>query len=274
MSNSTDVYWDVNGTSLNQYAWAITTLGGSRNSLPPLRGEDATFAYLDGAAFRPKTADSRVMSLALFVIPIDPATDNYVADTRGMYTKNLHTLKKLFWTPRSQVTLTRRWQEYGSSTVLSAAAKAQATSMEPTMTGPHRADLTVDLMLADPYFYAAQQTQALSVGTPVAVTNAGDDKTTGYGCEVVFTGPLTNPQVTTTTGIWVKLGLTLAGGESATLDIYNNLATKNDGSNVIGTVAHSGARRWLEIPAGGTSLTLTASAGGGSATVKWRAPYV
>lgn len=274
MSNSTDVYWDVDGTSLHQYAWSVATLGGDRNALPPMKGEDATFAYLEGQAWRAKTADARTMSLAMWILPRDVATDALSTDMRGRYTTNLRTLKMLFWKPRQQIALTRRWQEFGAG-VTAATALAQVTGMEPTMTGPYRADLSVDLLLADPYFYTAQQTQSCAYGVGQAITNSGDDQTTGYGCEVVFNGPLTNPQLTNQQGVWLRLGTTVSGGDSITCNLYNNTAIRtSDGANMIGTVTHSGSRRWMVLQRGGNVLTLTGSSGSGTATMKWRAPYV
>ena len=44
--NNTEEWWDINGVSLHQYGWSVTTVGGSRYDLPPRRGENMTMARL------------------------------------------------------------------------------------------------------------------------------------------------------------------------------------------------------------------------------------
>ena len=278
MTTTTAEFWDVNGTSLNTYAWNIQTLGGSRSAIPGLRGEDATVAYLPGRRFRPKVPDSRILTLAMFVQGVDPLTDQAGVNPHRQFTANLRALQKLLWSPRSQLTLTRRWIESGT-TVKSAAALAQLVSnLEPTMTGPARATLGADLLLSDPFFYGAPQSQSFALATPVSVVNAGDDPTTGYGCSVTFTGPLTNPQLTnssTSPAVWVKYGGSIGAGDSVVLSVRDFSATlTSTGGNVVGNVTHSGARQWFGLPVGSSTVTLSASGGSGSASLTYQVPYI
>lgn len=158
MANSTATYWDVNGTSLQTYAWNISTLGGSRSGVPPLRGSNRALAYFPGQQWRPKVPDQRTLSLAMWVLGSDA---NGVAPPAGStqeiaFTANLAALQALFWSGGhgEQITLTKRWRTQAG--VQSASALAElAGTLEPEMTGPYRGTLVVDLLLADPFFYGA-----------------------------------------------------------------------------------------------------------------------
>src|ERR1044072_4937930 len=112
MSNSSDEYWEIDGTSLNQYCWAIKSIGGSRLAVPKLRGDNTLFPNRDGRAFRSKNADSRVITLAMWVAGIDPSTDQpATTNEKIQFNDNWKTLQRLFWSPDQQLTLTRLWWE-------------------------------------------------------------------------------------------------------------------------------------------------------------------
>ena len=190
---SSDEYWSVIGLDgvevpLNQYAWAVQSFGGSARGLPPLRGENPVYANRPGQAFRAKTADSRTISLEMFVNGINPVTNGPSGDSELQFNQNLEGLQALFWTPGDQVQLVRRWRTPAG--IRKGTAKAQISgTMDPEMTGRSRATFQVDLLLADPFFYSDPVTVALPLdGTPVDVVNNGMVATTGFGCSVDIVG--------------------------------------------------------------------------------------
>ncbi len=156
MANSTEEYWSIDGVSLSQFGWAVTTVGGSRYDLPTRRGENRVFAYRPGAVHRPKLPDARVIELVMWVTGTDPATGAQVADPRLRWNDSWDTLRRLVWKPNgAQVTLTRRWflTVSGSPTLVTADAQAEVVdSMAPTTTGWPRRPFTLSLLLADSYF--------------------------------------------------------------------------------------------------------------------------
>ena len=193
MSVSSSEYWSVIGTdgvevALNQYAWSVQSYGGSSRGLPPLRGEDQVYANRAGQSFRPKVAGARTIVLQMFVNGIDPDTDGIADDPDLQFNENLATLQRLFWTPSEQVELVRRWRTV--SGMKTARAKAQiAGMMEPEMTGRSRATFSVELLLADPYFYEDAVTVEIPVtGAEVTVDYPGHLPITGYGCYLTVTG--------------------------------------------------------------------------------------
>jgi len=159
MANSTEVFWDIDGVSLQTYAYNIETWGGDRQSVPSLRGNDITIPYAAGSFWVPKIPDSRSISIAGWVVGATEDGDIPLdSNKREVFEANWNMLKRLMWTPHRQVKLTKRWKEYGSDEVLEATALAQFTGgLSPTMTGTSRATFVVQLQLADPFFYGAEE---------------------------------------------------------------------------------------------------------------------
>lgn len=278
MSNYTTEYWEVDGVSLSRYAWGIETVGGSRWGLPPMRGDNATYAYLPGQSFRQKIPDSRTMLLQMFVIGINPSTDAYVSNPRVQWNDNWRTLQKLFFTPTRQITLTRRWET--STGMQTASAQAQVVgTLDPEMTGRSRATFEVELLLADPFFYGPVITKNLTVNTPLTFTYNGDYSTmTARDMVATITGQIANPRITnsaTTPPNWFQVATDVAISDSVTVDIGKVTAVRtSDSQSVLGGVTHSGSRRLLLLQPGTNTLTLTGTSGAGTATLTYRECFV
>lgn len=273
------VYWDVDGVSLQTLAQNISTLGGSRWGVPPLRGENIQIPGRPGALWQPKIADSRTLTLAMWVRGTD-ANGNVSGDPKQTFTANWRSLQQLLWRhDGTQFALTKRWND-GSGVKSATALVEFAGGLEPSMIGPHGAKFTIDLLLADPYFYGAEVTSTLAVGVGQVVTNAGDVPVSSYGMSLKFNGALTAPKVTNSSvspNVWASVGGAISGGDSITLDVAEFTATKqSDSSNQIGNVTYSPGPRgeWFYLAKGGNTLTLTASAGAGTCTFKHRPAYL
>ncbi len=278
--NSTSEYWDIDGVSLNTFAYNIATIGGSRYDLPPLRGEDSQFAHRPGSEFRPKTVDSRIISLAMWVAGIDPETGNPDPDDQTLrWNDNWNSLRRLVWTPNRQVVLTRRWRLTNPITlepeIVVASTLAQiSNTMTPQMTGRTRADFIVDFKLTDPFFYGSEITSSnIAVAGSQVVNNIGDDAASYNHVYVDFVGPLTKPRLTNTTAtpdVWVELSGEITG--TVTLDVNN--FTISPSSVLLNRASHSGARSWFGLLRGNNSVSLSADAGSGHAVVRFKPPYL
>lgn len=281
MSNSSLEYWDVDGVSLNQYCHSIKTYGGSRLAVPKLRGDNALLPFRHGRVFKPKTADSRVITLAMWVAGIDPDSDQPAEDQKTQFNDNWTALTSLFWSPGQQLNLTKRWFENAASPVLrEATAKAElAGTMDPTMTGRTRADFGVDLLLADPYFYAPQVTSStIDVGEELVITNNGNIET-WVDLEITFNGELLRPtlwNLSASPQIWMTVDTLVQPGYKVDVNVGDFSAVRNyDGTEISGTIDHSGYRTWFKLNPGANTIKLTSDGiGSGNAVIKYHAAYL
>lgn len=290
MANSTDEHWELDGVSLHQYGWSIATFGGTRHGVPGLRGDDVTYAYVPGEEWREKIPAARTISLAMWTTGTIPGTGVPGIDQRRQWNDNWHYLRKLFWQPRRQFVLTRRWllsDGDGDPYIHTAEALGQyVAGLEPGMTGRTRADFTVDIKLTDPFFYGPVVETTIALDDPVVITNPGDYAAAHNHVEVELVGALTNPKLTNSTPtpqVWVGYGAASDAGQTITLDVTNFAATADQAPEIsypewplnrIGYISHSGARSWMGLVPGDNTLTLTADAGTGHAVLRFRPPYL
>lgn len=271
-------FWTVDGYSLQTYAYNIATWGGSRQSPPPLRGEDLLIPHRVGRAWVPKVADSKTMTMGMWVIG---ATDAGTVPTDGtgrrVFEKNWRLLKRLLWTPNRQIELTKRFYDDADALVYATALAQYAGGLEPEMTGRTRAAFTVDLKLADPFFYGRPQTISLTAGTSVSVPALGDAET--IKTIVTLSGPLTTPQImlSSNPSVGFTYNGTLGSGETLVVDIENFKATKYTASGstkAVGLITNSGASYyWLPIGPLPSSMLLSAASGAGTASIVTQAAW-
>lgn len=260
MSNSSQEFWEVNGVSLNQYCWSIKTVGGSRLAVPKLRGDNTLFPFRDGRSFRSKNADSRIITLAMWVAGVDPATDQPASKEVVQFNDNWKSLQRLFWSPDEQLTLTRRWWENADApTLRTASALCElAGTMDPTMTGRTRADFAVDVLLADPYFYGPTITTTVNANSTVTVNNPGDIDVWST-LMIELNGELISPTITnlsTSPNVWFRVNTAVVNDvivDTSKFTVTNTF----DNSNLTGSVTHSGFKAWMKLKPGNNSIKLT-----------------
>jgi hypothetical protein len=281
MSNSSEEYWDVDGVSLNQYCHAIKSIGGSRLAVPKLRGDNVLYPFRDGRSFRPKKADSKVITLAMWVAGINPATNQprTAGNQDVQFNDNWRALQQAFWSPDQQLTLTRRWWENAASPVLKTASTLceLAGTMDPTMSGRTRADFAVDLLLSDPYFYGPEATHTLEVNTPLVINNPGDIDA-WETITIEFSGELISPTITNSTidpDVWFRLNTSIVADE-VNVDVGDfTVINSFDNSNLVGSITHSGFRAWMRLAPGNNTLKLTSlGSSTGDAVLKFRPGYL
>jgi hypothetical protein len=277
---TTAEWWSIDDVPLNQHGWNIRTVGGSRYGVPPMRGSDLQYAYVPGQEFRPKLPQSRTITLDMWVTGVDPDTGDTVADSMLRWNDSWQFLRHLFWQPGRQFVLTRRWllTSPGGPGVQTASALGQlASNLDLAMTGRFRAEYTVDILLADPFFYGAEQLTQINVGQSATIVNPGDYTAAHRHFTVQFVGPLNTPtlvNLTTNPKVTLTLNAAIAAGETVTLDMAAFSALSDSGGNRIAAVIHSGARQWMGLVRGTNTLRLTTLSGTGHAVVRFQPPYV
>lgn len=286
MTNSTDTFWEADGKSLQTYAYNIQSWGGDRETPPALRGGNIIVPGAPGQVFVPKTPDSRVMTLGMWV---QGCTEDGFAPTSGNrraeFERNWRALKKLLWTPRREISLVKRFRQDGESAVTVARAKAQYSSgLSPSMTGTQRAIFTVDLFLSDPYFYGDEVTLQTLVTNQQTITfeALGDERTRDIS--VAIAGARVNPKLTVTgpdaKERWMKYTYALGASDSASIDVRNfSSRTVPGGGAAFGssgliTASSADDPNWLGIDPGTNKLKLESTSGTGNVVVKYKPVYL
>jgi len=263
--------WAIDGVPLLTLASDVQRVDAAL--VPPLRGEDRQYAFRPGREFRPRVADSRSITLGLWLIGQD-GTGTTVADYMANYAGAERKLRRLLRPGGgTEFEIAKTWtDDLGTHT---ATGRGIAGSIERQRAGRHAGKVTVDIGMADPFFYGTPIAVPLAAGAATAVDNPGDEATTAAA--VTFTGPLSNPTLTNSTltpDVWVKAGTDLATGDSLTLDVQaTSIVRASDSANLIGSLTHSGARAWFALGRGSNTVTLSADGGAGSAVLTYQPVY-
>jgi len=269
--------WFWNGMPLSQPYWNISTFGGSRSSVPVLRGQNYQVPYRAGQAQRAKFPDQRTISLTMWLDGSGsaagwPATDSHLA-----FNNNWQQLRQAFFTRNAggsvQGQLARNWwlTQQGSNQLVQSTAMAEiAGSMDLSMNGRTGAAFTVDLLLADPYFYGAQRVQAV---TGSGVINAYGEGVAGEGfSSSVAILQVQVSQPCTVTNTTAGVSFTVGSGPSfpVTVHCLSYTVADNSGVNQIGKFSHQGSRLWMALLPGANAITVSA----GTATFTWSDAYI
>ena len=277
MSTLTSEYWEVDGVPLHTFAHSVENVSGNWTAPTRFRGENRKVAYRAGAMHRPKPADQKIESLAMWVSDRD--ADNQLSGGNTPHTQfnqNWLALRRLLWRDDGeQFVLTKRWESSPGVWITASALAEFHSGLEPRQIGRNAGRFAVDLLLADPYYYGQQQMTLVPLNTPTVITNDGDVILRKIG--LTFNGELGNPTLTNGTPepeVWVKVGSQIAAGDAISLDVMDYTAVRaSDSANLIGAVTHSGARQWMALATGSNTLTLTADSGDGTCQVDYTPAY-
>lgn len=175
MTNTTETFWDVNGISLQTMAFNISSLGGDRKSVPPVRGSNVLIPHHAGKEWVPKEVDERTQTLAMWVVG---QNEDGTVDAEGkiLFDRNLKKLQRLLWRPKEQLTITKRFwilateltdagislvglpvDDSGDYVLIEAVGEGEYVGgLTPDMHGQTMGRFTVDLKFADPFYYGAE----------------------------------------------------------------------------------------------------------------------
>lgn len=279
MDTTTSEVWDIDGVPLNTYCWNIKSFGGSRQSLPKLRGDNRQLPFKPGRRhLRNKLPDSKVITLAMWVAGVDPDTGKpSTVDQIIQWNDNWDSLRRAVWKPGLQLDLTKRWWRNATAPeLITATAQAElAGDMEPSMTGRSRADFAIDFLLADPFFYGDLQTITVPLNVDFAIDNPGDSRVMHNFFSVDFQGQLVNPTLLNKTNdVWMQVNTLISQGTSVSTNIASFNATRStDGTSIASAITQGGARHWMSLESGTNVMRLT-STGTGAAVVTFRPAYV
>lgn len=275
MANSTVEYWEVDGVSLQTYAFDITTIGGDRLAPPPLVGDDIVLPGTAGEYWVPKEIGARTITLGMWVIGADEDGFAPTGSNAAQFDTNFRKLRNLLWNPYRQVTLTKRF--YVDGELKTASAQAQFVSgLNPTMNGRARAVFSVDLRLTDPFFYGPEVVTNLTTGSQT-VEVEGDARTNNI--QLTINGSRVNPKVRNSLlDVDVEYFGSLSSGDSVEIDVkaYTAVVDPATGANFngIGAIRHSGNNSWLLLEPGDNTIVLSSDSGTGAVVMTHRAAWL
>lgn len=261
--------WTFGGTDLSTYAVLVSQVTGA-DEFPQLRGEDAPFTGLPGSRPMGKVADSKPITLALWVNSLNESGTVTESTNRKQARKNLETLYALFG-KRSQQALVRYLPD-GTSRTAQARSRVSAFTDE---TSGEAFGLVVDFDLADPYMYGSDVVvTGATTASPTDLTLVHPGTIWGWKLVLDFTGPISNPRITNVgNGQYVEALVAVASTKHFLIDCAAFTAL-NDGANAIGSIRHSGAVPFLEVDPGSQILRVTSTTPGGSLTATFSPPYL
>lgn len=270
---TTDEWLEIDDVPLNTLAYNITTYGGSRLSPPGVRGGNLTIPGRPGVMFMNKELDTLSYTLNMWVQGCAP-DGSFPTDHLSQYefNKNWQMLRRLLFTTRRLMKVTKRWFDADVNAIRSAVGYAQFNGgLEPSMTGRGRAAFSIDLLFPDPFFY--EPARELQVSTTQQKTwqetVPGDWRTMSIDVQVA--GARVNPKITIThpdgTQTWVQYLGTINAGEVLNIDVQNFSATLTTSTTtrvVSGNIRHAGAAPWLTLDPGANTIFLESTSGSGS----------
>ena len=261
--------WTFDGTSLNNLAYYVKEFD---ESVAERRGDDVILGGLSGRMYVAKPYDYRPIVLEMVV---DSRASGGGSRTGNQLQSNVDVLKKLFGSD-GQHTFGRT---FGALT-LSATVDVRRMRWQPV--GPYFYNLTVEMVMAHPFWYSTSLTSATtpfsSVPTNLTVTNGGtyaaDKLTITLACPASPAALLTNPKITIGS-VWVKYTGVIGSGSTLTINTETFAATIG-ATNVASAITHSGAVRWLTVPTGANTATVSADGISNTPTlaISFYAPYL
>ncbi len=266
--------WLFEGFELQTKAYNVDRGASAGIGLPPRRGENLSVPFLDGRRHVDKHFDQRVITLNMWVRGVDPQTGIPPAareQERQLLHDHIDTLNQLFGSRTAPGALRLVFPD---GSIRQAQAEV-VDALHFVRDNSRFARFSVDLLLADPFFYAIQQTVDLrsvpASPTNWTHTNAGTARV--KKAIITLAGPLSEPKVECiTTGTWVQFLGDVGPAESVVLDCETFMATKG-ASSVIGSVRHDGDACWLVLAPGDNDMRVTAAGVGGSCEIRYYAPY-
>jgi len=277
MPNNTPTYWEAAGVSLHTYAQSIETLSGL--GPPKLRGENVVVPLHPGSRFIQKVPDSNTLTLAMWLRGVvSSAGVAEVNETREQYMRNWNDLVRLMWRNGEQFDLTKRFYDGTNPSVISATAKAEyAGGLEPTFLGKSAAKCTIDLTLADPFFYSDSLFSASLVNGNNMIDVPGTAESLAIFIRI--NGSRTNTTIrNVTNGIEFTYPNAVASTEYLDVDVKNYTARHKPAGgpeyDASTRIIHFGGPQWLKLEPGANTLNVSSTSGTGVITIQARGAWV
>lgn len=261
----------VDGVPLQTYAWNLKTLTG-RLGVPGAKGGNSTVAMRSGARWRRKQWESKTETWSMWVLGCDEDGLIPPHGSRAQFTENLMALHRLFAVRDRELDLTKTVRTPDGDLLMSALGEVVSAWDPTSMAGGTRATFSVDMHLADPFWYGQPIEFTIQPGqTAVQWEMPGTVRADRMLIHLDNVGNATLSN--DTLGVSVTTDVDLPAGETMTLDTDRFAAVTGLGANRVGRITHSGAVSWMEL-APGTNFMSLDGIGAGEVTVTVKPVYV
>lgn len=267
--------WRFDGVPFFGSGAYLTTQFDDADELPALRGDNAVIPHMDGRLDVDQLYDQRKINMGLY---------SSAASLAGLESSH-DALRQLLGVAKPRKL--ERIMADGSIRE----AWAKPMNLQVKRVSPLAMKLTVDFVLASPYFRAtAKTTVTETVGSsPInfTLTNPGtaEDRT----ALITLTGPMTNPKLINTlqdpvTGgtktVWLGYTGVIGDGENVYINVAALTCYNSSIVNLLNLLSHGGDDAFLVLMPGANALTVQASGLGGgvgginsAVKIEFYAPY-
>lgn len=279
---TTEEFWSVIAADgeeipLQTMAYNITTWGGDRQSVPPVRGSDTVIPWVPGQYENPRIADSRTLGLQMWVIGCTELGYSPPVNTPAhiQFVMNWRMLTRILYNKRKMYTLRKRfYDEQGVLRTADARVRFQ-DGLSLTMLSQKGGNFTCDLWLNDPFFYSDPIT--IPFDTSVADSWSGLILGQEDSRRIVIAGvadaslgvidPIISISTDDPTQV-LNLTASVNPGAPFVVDIVNQ-SLQVAGVEMGDQVVHMGLNDWLNLPTGRQTINFDQSSGTWSGTITY-----
>lgn len=244
------------------------TLAGATNvvdlsgalAMPPVRGDNAEIPMREGRPHVEKMFDQRVITLGMAL------QGSSIPD----FENKLEALKLLFGS---------RTRQYLQQTLAAGGVRralAEVMKFDPKLESPVSAKMTVDFLLAEPFFRSTLQVDDLQAvsASPTLYTLGNGGNVEDRSAIITLKGPLNYPKLTNlTNGVWVGYNDVIGAGNTVVID-SSAFTCLLGTTNMLNKLVHSGDSYFFKLAPGSNSLRLETLTTGGSVRIQFYPPYL
>jgi hypothetical protein len=162
-------------------------------------------------------------------------------------------------------------------------AWAKSMNLQVKRTGPTAMRLTVDYVMARPFFRSSEETSDTQTvdASPKTYTLTNPGTAEDRSAVITFTGPLSYPKLTNlitdpvsglAANVWVGYNGALTAGQTVVIDVAAGTCLFN-GANALTGLIHSGDTYFMVLKSGANSMQVETLVTGGTVKVEFYAPY-
>lgn len=282
---TTTDYWSITGPDnvdypLNTLAYNISSWGGDRTAPPTPRGDNILVPFSVGQRYVQKMPDQRTITLGMWVQGSSD-TGTYTSAHKQKFRDNYALLKFILWNRLDQFIITKRWTDTAGVLQTATALAEFAGGLDLAPDSQDHGKFTVDLKLADPFFYGPVQniTFDSTSGTTFHYTGTilGDYycRRCSFSATAKPTVNIVSPRIDVTTtdipNFWSFPGTILAS--TALVGDMGAQSFAINSTNFSYGILHGGYPDWLLLNPGTINLVFSALTSGWSGTFSYYPTY-